>query len=224
MWFGGQGKDGHDRIHLTESRDGWKWKARGVVLEDRDANHVNDPSVVKVGKTYFMDYTRADSDVRDEIALATSADGVSWRKIGGVLRPAAGGEWDSLLVGRPSVCVEDGVFRMWYDGRKDLPPGAPAKDAPKSDLSVRAVGYAESRDGVKWTRSQQGPMFGEGAGGVHASRVGGGYVLVYEARDSTRVVRSADGRRWENGRVLAGLSGTGNDQFGHVTPFLIIHP
>lgn len=224
MWFGGQGNDGHDRIHLAESRDGLKWEARGVVLEDRDANHVNDPSVVKVGKTYFMYYTRAGSDVRDEIALATSADGSSWRKIGVVLRPAAGGEWDSLLVGRPSVCVEDGVFRMWYDGRKDLPPGAPAQDAPKSDQSVRAVGYAESRDGVKWTRPRKEPVFGEDAGGVHVSRVGGGYVMVYEAREGTRVARSADGRRWKNQGVLAGLSGTGADPFGHVTPFLFLHP
>jgi hypothetical protein len=35
MWYGGQGKDGHDRIHLAESRDGWTWEKRGVILEDK---------------------------------------------------------------------------------------------------------------------------------------------------------------------------------------------
>lgn len=49
MWYGGQGKDGHDRIHLAESRDGRTWEKRGMVLEDKEANHVNDPSVVRVG-------------------------------------------------------------------------------------------------------------------------------------------------------------------------------
>src|SRR5688572_2848222 len=46
MWFGGQGRDGHDRIQLAESKDGIVWEPRGVVLEDKNANHVNDPSVV----------------------------------------------------------------------------------------------------------------------------------------------------------------------------------
>ena len=46
MWYGGQGKDGHDRIHYAESEDGSTWVRKGVVLEDRKANHVNDPTVV----------------------------------------------------------------------------------------------------------------------------------------------------------------------------------
>ena len=49
MWYGGQGRDGHDRIHLAESDDGVNWVRRGVVLDNGEANHVNDPSVVKVG-------------------------------------------------------------------------------------------------------------------------------------------------------------------------------
>src|SRR6202042_1907363 len=48
MWYGGQGKDGHDRIHLAESKDGRTWTRRGVVIDHGEANHVNDPSIVKV--------------------------------------------------------------------------------------------------------------------------------------------------------------------------------
>ena len=59
MWYGGQGRDGHDRIHLAESDDGQNWVKQGVVLEDPEANHVNDPSLVRVGGTYSLFYTRA---------------------------------------------------------------------------------------------------------------------------------------------------------------------
>lgn len=55
MWYGGQGRDGHDRIHYAESTDGQTWVRKGVVLEDRNANHVNDPSVAKVGGVYYME-------------------------------------------------------------------------------------------------------------------------------------------------------------------------
>jgi hypothetical protein len=96
MWYGGQGRDGHDRIHLAESDDGNRWARKGVVLEDLTANHVNDPSIVRVGDKYFMYYTRAVRGVIDEIALATSTGGVRWGRKGVVLRPGAPGEWDSL--------------------------------------------------------------------------------------------------------------------------------
>ncbi|MCA9008322.1 MAG: hypothetical protein KDB01_01180 [Planctomycetaceae bacterium] len=38
MWYGGQGKDGHDRISYAESTDGKQWNRIGVVLEDKTAN------------------------------------------------------------------------------------------------------------------------------------------------------------------------------------------
>ena len=221
MWFGGQGKDGHDRLQLAESRDGLAWQSRGVVLDNGDANHINDPSVVKVGGKYFMYYTRAASDVVDEIALATSADGVRWTPHGVVLRPSSAGNWDSLLVGRPSVLIKDGVYRMWYDGRKDLPPGAPAKDVPKSPASTRAVGYATSQDGYHWTRLTTEPVFRGDAGGVHVARVRNGYAMVYEGHDGTHLATSTDGLSWQSKGLLTASSGTDADRFGHVTPFLL---
>ncbi|MHC5541019.1 hypothetical protein ACYOEI_22585, partial [Singulisphaera rosea] len=135
MWYGGQGRDGHDRIHLAESADGEHWTRRGVVLDRGAANHVNDPSVVKVGAKYFMYYTLAAADVVDEIALATSQDGIVWEPEGVVLKPGKSGEWDALIVGRPSVLFDGPIFSMWYDGRKDLPAGAPAKGVPTSPTS-----------------------------------------------------------------------------------------
>lgn len=225
MWFGGQGRDGHDRIHLAESTDGVCWQQRGVVLADESANHVNDPTVVRVGDQYFMYYTRAGIDVRDEIAVATSADGVHWTKRGIALAPSSAGEWDGLLVGRPSVLVEDDLFRMWYDGRKDLPLGAPvAADVPKAANSSRAIGYAESRDGLHWTRPQAAPVFAADAGGAAVSKVGDRYVMVFESHAGTLFAVSDDGRRWESHGLLCGLSGGDADRFGQVTPFLLPDP
>jgi hypothetical protein len=224
MWYGAQGRDGHDRILLAESPDGLVWETKGVALEHGDANHVNDPSVVKVGDTFFMYYTRAPVDVRDEIALVTSKDGRLWQEQGTVFRPGADGAWDSLLVGRPSVVHEDGRFRMWYDGRRDLPVGAPAEGVPKSDRSVRAVGYAESIDGLTWTRSQAEPVFGEDAGGVHVARIGDTLVMTAESREGTRLATSPDGLAWQSQGLLVDRSGADVDRFGHVTPFLLVEP
>ena len=39
MWYGGQGKDGHDRIAYAESVDAKQWVRRGVVLKDDSAVH-----------------------------------------------------------------------------------------------------------------------------------------------------------------------------------------
>jgi hypothetical protein len=224
MWYGAQGRDGHDRILLAESPDGLVWETKGVALEHGDANHVNDPSVVKVGDTFFMYYTRAPVDIRDEIALVTSKDGRLWQEQGTVFRPGADGAWDSLLVGRPSVVHEDGRFRMWYDGRRDLPVGAPAEGVPKSDRSVRAVGYAESIDGLTWTRSQAEPVFGEDAGGVHVARIGDTLVMTAESREGTRLATSPDGLAWQSQGLLVDRSGADVDRFGHVTPFLLVEP
>ena len=224
MWFGGQGRDGHDRIQLAESTDGERWQSRGVVLEDPTANHVNDPSVVRHGDTWYMYYTRAASDVLDEIALATSRDGVHWQPRGIVLRPSHAPNWDSLLVGRPSVLVDRGKFRMWYDGRRDLPLGAPAKDAPKSAASSRSVGYAESDDGIHWRRPQREPVFTADAGGIHVARTPSGFAMVYESHAGTQLATSPNGLTWRSQGTLAPISGTTTDRFGHVTPCLFLDP
>jgi Glycosyl hydrolases family 32 N-terminal domain len=220
MWYGGQGRDGHDRIHLAESKDGKTWDHKGVVLDNGDANHVNDPSVVRVGGDYFMYYTLAMGSVVDEIALASSKNGVTWEKRGVVLKPGQEAEWDSFLVGRPSVLHENGTFKMWYDGRKDLPLGAPAEGVPKSPKSSRNVGYATSKDGIRWTKHPRNPVLGGDAGGVDVERVGDGYVLVYESHEGTKAATSADGISWKDLGLLVPRSCEEIDRHGHVTPML----
>lgn len=109
---------------------------------------------------------------------------------------------------------------MWYDGRRDLPSGAPAEGAPTSASSTRAVGYAESRDGVSWRRVQDAAVFEGNAGGVHVSRVRDRLVMVYESREGTLAAVSDDGVMWSPSGLLTPRSGDVTDAFGHVTPFL----
>lgn len=226
MWYGGQGKDGHDRIHLATSVDLLTWEKRGVVLDEPGVNHQNDPSVVSAEGVWWMFYTRAKRGIFDEIAAATSTDGVRWQLRGVVLHPTAGGAWDSLVVSRPSVLRENGVFKMWYDAR-GLKPGAvsPASVKPEDLLTLadeRAVGYAESKDGLHWQRIGAKPVLGASAGDVHVSRHAEGYVLLYESHEGTRWAASSDGRAWTTHGLLAPNSGAKTDRGGHVTPFLLV--
>ena len=134
------------------------------------------------------------------------------------------GEWDSLLVGRPSVLHEDGLFKLWYDGREDLPPGPLAETAPTSPTSQRFVGYATSTDGLHWTKYARNPVFDHDVGGVDVKRVGDIYVMISESHEGTRVAVSPDGIAWQDRGLWVPRSHGEIDRHGHVTPMLLIGP
>ncbi len=221
MWYGGQGKDGHDRILYAESHDGIKWVRKGLAIEDINANHVNDPSVVKVNGIYFLYYTRAEVGVIDKIYVATSKNGIRWEKKGPAVVP--GDKWDSLLVGRPSVLYEEGEFKMWYDGRKDLPIGALSENVPQSKNSRRSIGFATSQDGLVWSKHPT-PVFENNAGGIDVKRFGSKLYMAYESHSGTRIAVGNDGIHWRDRGVKISKSGKSIDKYGHVTPFLLNLP
>ncbi|MCF7971125.1 MAG: hypothetical protein K9L22_08180, partial [Methylococcaceae bacterium] len=208
-----------DRIQLAVSTDAKNWRKKGVVFFVQGANHVNDPSVGVVNNTFYMYYTLAMHGVTDSIGLAVSKDGIRWKNKGVVLKPSKPPKWDSLLVGRPSVLYEKGLFRMWYDGRKDLPLGSPDAKAPKSAKSHRDVGYAESKNGVKWKKRVKF-VFGRDAGGIHVSKLDDGYAMLFESRKGTQWATSLDGIKWNYKGVLL-QNEMQTAPYGHVTPFLL---
>jgi hypothetical protein len=220
MYYGGQGRDGHDRIHLATSSDARIWSPKGVVFAPLEINHVNDPSVAIVNGRLFMFHTRALAGVTDTIGLATSADGYRWEDQGSVFLPSKFPAWDSLLVGRPSVIHDGERFRMWFDGRADLPPGAPDTTAPKSATSQRYVGYAESNDGIHWSRRPDFVLAGD-AGGVHVVKVHEQLLMLIESREGTRLAISTDGLAWRDRGLLAAKDPQASPH-GHVTPFLCL--
>ncbi|MCP5523628.1 MAG: hypothetical protein H7A46_18980 [Verrucomicrobiales bacterium] len=220
MWYGGQGHDGHDRIHRADSTDGRHWEKRGVGVDCGTANHVNDPSVVRVGSLWWMFYTVAQTAELDEIALATSADGLHWEKRGVVLPKGEGAVWDSWKVGRPSVLFENGRFRMWYDGQPTTEAAAANALAGVVKREGRAVGYAESIDGLTWLRRSE-PVFHEGAGAIDVVRLGDPLIMVIESGSGVRWASSTVGLSWQGRGRLLPLSGGDLDRYGQVTPFLL---
>lgn len=102
------------------------------------------PYVIRQGERFRMWYASARRWVSDEHGLhydvairhAVSRDGVDWQAdVSPCISPEAEGEY---AVGRPSVLVDSGTYRMWYSIRSFTEP--------------YRIGYAESKDGVEWTR------------------------------------------------------------------------
>ncbi|MBW4720988.1 beta-xylosidase [Saccharothrix obliqua] len=85
-----------------------------------DGMHVCDPSVLKVGDTYYLYYTGAAGEHAhgNAIGVATSKDGVHWtREAGG--RPIVSPSYDTTRentygAGQPSVLFADGWFYLLF--------------------------------------------------------------------------------------------------------------
>jgi predicted GH43/DUF377 family glycosyl hydrolase len=56
--------------------------------------------------------------------------------------------YDSLGVATPSVIKDGATYKMWFTGQGDNPPA-----------TAQAIGYAESQDGITWTRPFTTPVF-----------------------------------------------------------------
>lgn len=209
MFYGAQGGDGHDQVFLAWSTNGQEWRkypsdaSPEPVLAHGGSNHVNDPSVVRAGATWRMYYTDAPTAENDRIWLAEGNHVHSFQKTGEVLGPVPG-TWEADKVGRPSVLLENGVYKMWYDGAAN---------------GLRHVGFASSNDGVNFTRHPGNPVF-LNAGAIDVKKVGGVYVMLREGGDGTYWATSVDGLCWVDRGKLFGLSGKSYDVYGQVTPFL----
>jgi hypothetical protein len=160
------------------------------------------------------------------IGLARSQDGVSFQRVpgdktgGAILDNGDAGRFDSYLTYRPFVLKDGAVYRMWYNGSSKpfndcrVQPAGPTRLADN-----RRIGYAQSTDGVIWTRGHDAPYDGDGpdgselplggAGSIDAQQVGyvwvlkdgAQYKLYYSANDQTNTWRvalatSTDARHW----------------------------
>lgn len=95
------------------------------------------------------------------IRHAESADGVDWIATPGIcLSPNFP---DEYALGRPVITVDDGIYRMWYSIR--------SLDAPYR------LGFAESLDGLTWTRRDEAISLDRSAAGWDSEMVCYGYVV-----------------------------------------------
>ena len=143
-------------ISVCTSEDGITWDEPKTCIDPRKAakgreDDLNRPSVVKVGTIYHMWYTGqykpGQADGTSDIFHAVSEDGVHFVRTGDEPVLSAELPWEKQAVMCPSVVwdEENQKFRMWYSGGEQYEPNA--------------IGYAESPDGLRWTKSELNPVF-----------------------------------------------------------------
>lgn len=114
-----------------------KWTLRNTFFQ-----HAEDPYVVKHENSYYMFYEKKKPhNIHIGIGRAHSSDGENWVDDGLVLRKSE--DWESHDVSSPCVWIENGVWKMLYEGRS--PSGR--------------VGVAISEDGLSWQKFEENPVF-----------------------------------------------------------------
>jgi lysophospholipase L1-like esterase len=179
------------------------------------------PSVLRAADGYRMYYSSFfnEQDGLGGIGLAVSADGVDWicQNDGKPVLPlGADGAFDDAQVFGPDVLYDGKQYLMWYTGDAGIKHPA--------GFFTYQIGLATSRDGVTWTRANNGqPVLGNGPKGspdeVQAAtpsvlREGDGYRMWYAAwakahNHTICVARSVDGITWERengGQPVQGLN------------------
>ncbi len=148
MWFRIiRGDNYAHEIGYAESTNGRDWviEPQAVLLPgaagEWDSVRIGYPSVIYHDGIYYMWYHGNETDNKIKIGLATSPDGLSWKKepSNPVLRLGEAGSWDQYAVHAPSVLydTDDATFKMWYSG--------------SNGVYVR-IGFATSPDGIVWTK------------------------------------------------------------------------
>lgn len=113
-------KTGKGGVGLATSTDGIKWKDKGCVIQpdtdyDRNGAYFAGAWLDEDGTYYLVYESKGDADseygTRENIALATSTDGVNWTKQGLILRRTDSIPWLHVNVGTPDLFK---VGDTWY--------------------------------------------------------------------------------------------------------------
>ena len=170
---------------VTFSDDGIRWSEPVITLgPDKESGWeqiVNRNCVLPdpQGNGWWMWYTGQVWDWStghgvSKIGVARSEDGIHFKRFrkDPVLVPEADFEKESVM--DPCVRIEGGKFRMWYAAGETYEPNV--------------ICYAESEDGVNWTKYPANPVFArnpekeyeqERIGAVDILREDGGYLMFY---------------------------------------------
>ena len=129
-------------------------------------------------------WERVGTDVRHRyhIKYAESDDGIAWRRTGRVSIDYASP--DEHAFGRPCVLNDNGRYRMWYCHRG----------------SAYRIGYAESSDGLEWTRKDAESGLAPATGGWDSEMTA--YPAVFRHRGRLHMLYNGNGY----GRTGIGLA------------------
>lgn len=149
MWYSGT----NEVLGLGVTQIGYAWSLNGALWHRHVRNPVLSadlfweggivvsPAVAKDGAVFKMWYGAAGVPPRI-IGHAISADGINWQKHPEpVLQLGPPGDWDGSIVGPGTIIIENGIYKIWYWGGREIWP-----------LSVMQIGLATSADGIHWTK------------------------------------------------------------------------
>lgn len=171
MWYWNSASEYTNPIRYAESSDGVNWVNDQAITQDpsaplvagwvapywfyssygagavlyNSAGYATINPTDPMGNKYVMYFDAASQgyapDGTDEgTALAFSADGIYWSRYGSepVLTGSGGSAWDSNYAYAWSVLKINGQYEMWYSGGQSG--------------SSEGIGYAQSTDGITWTK------------------------------------------------------------------------
>ena len=152
-------------IALSRSEDGVHWTDPQIVLSYDETSgwedNLNRSCTVFYGGRYHMWYT-GQARGYSKIGYAVSDDGVNFKRVtkDPVMVPEYNYEGWSVM--NPYVLRDEerNIWRMWYSSGETYEPNV--------------LCYAESSDGIHWTKSLLNPIFVKGEGDVwDKDRIGG---------------------------------------------------
>ena len=129
MWYWGDNDlTGIDQIGLAVSNDGISWqrvRSEPVIAPDpsiwwQGGEGIGTPQVLRVNSGYVMAYHAADQSGTIRIGLATSSDGLEWKKEHNpILDIGSDNSWDSISVVTGSLIQDASHLKLWYFGIDD---------------------------------------------------------------------------------------------------------
>ncbi len=154
MWYSGTPNSLNSQVGLATSPDGVNWtrNPENPVLRlgapgdwDNSILICNHVLFDQDRKFFEMWYVGGNSQGVLGIGYASSLDGVHWDKYAGNPVMTTTEPWEGTLIEGQTVLKMNGVYKMWYGGL-----------ALGDDISY--IGYAESRDGIHWTKYSNNPI------------------------------------------------------------------
>jgi len=183
MWYTGYGKWAgtsdscntgtcYGGVGLAVSEDGVSWiKYPGNPLmksNETDTDGISYPYVIRDHVTYRMWYSDLKCAACSGISIffstirhATSTDGIHWVKdTSPVLKSGSYQKsWDDAGVYSPTVIYNGSAYWMWYSAYNTNSVNG------LFGVATMTIGYATSKDGLSWTKSEDNPILGLGPPG-----------------------------------------------------------
>lgn len=161
MWYTGWDRGPSYRIGYASSTDNgrtWTKSPENPVLDvgsagSFDSRSVEGASVIREADGTYRMWYMGQEGTKWQLSLATSPDGLHWTRYEGnpVFTVGAPAGWDGTHIYWGHVIKGGPGYQMWYTGT-GAPGGQPGLG------TGHRIGYAESADGIHWTRSTVNPV------------------------------------------------------------------